>query len=339
MKHILVTGGGGYIGSFLVSNLLTQGYKVRVFDSFYFGKESLKNLKGPLEIVEGDIREIQLSALHEIDAVIHLAAFSNDLMANVFPQLTYEVNTLATERLAQLAKQARVQRFIFASSASIYHTDKKIKGGHTETDLVKPEGHYSVSKHLAEKKVLAEADEAFKVIVFRMATVNGVSPRMRFDLVINAMTKSALERGKIFVFSGHQSRPVIDIRDVVRAYLLALTCTFDTTVQPIFNIAYKNYTILQLAREVTRCLAKSGISTSLICSNPKQKSKTYSVSTKKIYNAFNFTALFSPSDTIKELVKRFKKHIPSPPANTTSSASNTTYKLHSLLTQTPLKYV
>ena len=335
MKHILVTGGGGYIGSSLVRELIDRNYTVRVFDSFYFGKESLKNLIGPLEIIKGDIREIDASALKGIDAIIHLAALSNDHTANVSPKLTYEINTLATERLAKLAKRAKVPKLIFASSTSIYHRQRSAPPD-TENNPVTPEKHYSLSKFLAEKKLFDLADKTFKVVIFRMATVGGVSPRMRFDLVINAMVKSALEQKKVFVFSGKQYRPVIDIRDVIRAYILALNSPINQDYQYLFNIAYKNYTVSQIAKEVVSTLNLLGVPVSVIKMHPKQMSKNYKVSTEKIEKLLDFKALYSPSDTVKELFKHLKSRSINEKNSSTYSDTN---KIRSLLTKLKLKYI
>ena len=210
---ILVTGGAGYIGCVLVRELLDRGEAVRVFDKLFFGDEPLSEFRDRIELVEGDIRSIDEAALAGIDSVVHLAGLSNDPTAEYNPRANYEINTIATERLALLSKRAGVRRFTFASTCSIY--DRGLFADDVlvdETAEVSPRAAYAVSNHDAEKILLQLADESFSPVIFRQGTVFGYSPRMRYDLVVNTFVKDALSKGRLTVFGGGEMwRPLVDV--------------------------------------------------------------------------------------------------------------------------------
>lgn len=199
MRHmkILLTGGAGYIGAVVLKKLLERSHKVRVFDNFLFGRKPIKPFINRIEIVNKDIRKINKSDVEGCDAVIHLAGLSNDPMADFDPALNSQVNTEGTIKLARICKEIGIRKFTFSSSASIYNRGilKRTRVQY-ENGIVKPKAAYSVSKYKAEKAILAMADRNFAPVVFRQGTVYGFSPRMRFDLVVNAMTKTALPKIK-----------------------------------------------------------------------------------------------------------------------------------------------
>lgn len=302
MSHILVTGGAGYIGSVLVPKLIKRDSKVRLFDQFYFGDGHLRNLGNGLESIKGDIANPPEKLLDNIDTVIHLAALSNDPMANFAPKLNLEVNTEATATLAKLAKQRGVKRFIFASSCSVYHQNLRNTRLNIESSSVNPREHYSRSKYLAEKAILPLADDDFTLAILRKATVVGYSPRLRFDLVVNAMVKTALTAGKIIVYDGSQYRPLIDVRDVADAYVAILKAPRHKINGQVFNLVHKNYNVLALAKRVTGALKNLLGKVIPIEVRKEVKDRTYRVSAAKINRTLGFKPRFSIEQSVKSLV-------------------------------------
>ncbi|TET12616.1 SDR family oxidoreductase, partial [Candidatus Aerophobetes bacterium] len=218
---VLVVGGAGYVGSMLVRELLNKGYAVRIFDKFYYGEKGIEDVKDRIEIIQGDMRSMDLSVLQEIDAVINVGGLSNDPTAEYNPRANYEMNVVATETLAKLSKKRGIKRFIFASSCSIY--DLGFAGEDVVQDeeaKVNPKAAYSKSKYDAERILLKMVDEDFCPVILRKGTIFGFSYRMRYDLVVNTFVKDALTKGKITIFRGGEMwRPLVDISDVVKAYL------------------------------------------------------------------------------------------------------------------------
>ena len=307
MKRILVTGGAGFIGSVLVPQLIRNRWRVRVVDKLYFGKESLRSVLPQIELVQADIRQVGLKLMTGVDAVIHLAALSNDPMANFAPDMNFSVNTEATIRLARLAKAAGVGRFILASSCSIYHRRGKNGRIKTESSKVDPQEHYSRSKYFAEQSILAMVTDKFSVTALRKGTVVGYSPRLRFDLAANTMVKTALTTGKVIVFDGSQYRPIVDVRDVARAYLLILKAPVKKINGQVFNVVGKNYTMRQLANEVSQTLQKLLRQPYPVEIKPRIKDRTYRVSGNKIAKVLGFKPKFPMESSVTALVKHILK--------------------------------
>lgn len=305
--RVLVTGGAGYIGSVLVPLLVRRGYSIRVLDTFFFGDGHLPQGLKQLEIVRGDIRTVKPTALGGMEAVIHLAALSNDPMANFAPDLNYYVNTEATLRLARLAKSLGVKRFIFASSCSIYHHGIHNDQIYKESDPVNPQEYYSHSKYLAEQVILPLATEDFAVTVLRKGTVCGYSPRLRLDLVVNTMVKTALSQGKVIVNDGTQYRPFVDVRDVARAYQLLLTAPMKKINRQIFNLADKNYAILPLANEVRKVLRQRFKRDFGLIVRNKVKDRTYKVSTRKMSRRLGWKPKWKLRQSVESLLKPMNK--------------------------------
>jgi len=249
--RVLVTGGGGYVGSRLVPYLLDRGCDVTVVDLFYFGNHLPQD---GCRIIKADIMEFNPDWLNGVDAVVHLAAISNDPMAAFRPGANFAVNTAGTALLAFLCKQKGVRRFVFASTCSVY-------GYSAERDMdeeaeVSPSFPYGISKVLAERALLMAEDESFRPIILRKGTIFGWSPRMRYDLVVNTMTKHAVTRGVITVHNPKLWRPLIHMNDVCRAYYQGLLAPLGVT--GIFNVVQDNYTILQVAERVRYACERSG---------------------------------------------------------------------------------
>lgn len=254
MTRVLVTGAGGYIGSVLVGAVLAQGHAVTAVDRFFFGEESLSPLFGPnLRVVKRDARDVDDRLLDGVETVYDLAAFSNDPAGELDPALTYAVNWKSRARLAGLARDCGVQRYVLSSSCSVYG-----RGGTdelTEEAPVAPVSVYAESNVRAERDVLALHRPGFSVTVLRNPTVYGLSRRMRFDLVVNLMTLNATKRGRIFVTGGgRQWRPVGHIRDVVDAFLAVAAAPEATVGGEIFNVHAENVQVRSLAYAVREAL-------------------------------------------------------------------------------------
>lgn len=224
-KTILVTGGAGYVGSALSHALLNKGYKVRILDRIIFTENSLQKTKDKIRLVKTDIRNVGPEIIKDVWAIIHLAAFATEPTAQYSPRLTDLINHIATEKLAKMAKENKVERFIYASSCSVYFTYNTPLSPplYKEIDKVNPISPYSISKKAAEGSLLELANGNFAPVIFRKGTIYGLSPRMRYDLVLNSFVKDAFCRRRLTINAGGQIwRPLVDIQDVVWAYIKAL---------------------------------------------------------------------------------------------------------------------
>lgn len=251
MAHVLVTGGGGYIGTCLVPKLLALGHHVRLIDRLFFGDDLLPE-HPHLEVLREDARFITPAHLAGIDAVIDLVAISNDPSGELFQQATREINHQARARTAGLARAAGVARYILPSSCSIYGflPDGVIA---TENTPANPLTTYAHANLAAEKDVLALAGDDFCVVVLRQATVFGAAPRMRFDLAINGMTYGAWKTGRLpLMRDGTQSRPMLHVADAASAMIFMLKAPAASVNGEIFNVGApeNNYRIAELGRIV-----------------------------------------------------------------------------------------
>lgn len=300
MKKILITGAGGYIGSVLVHHALEKGYRVRALDRFFFGEQTMApHIQHPdFQLIREDIRYCTERVFEGADAVIDLASLSNDPSAELDPALTRAINHKGSVRIATLAKQAGVGRYLFSSSCSVYGhgVDKNL----TEESPLQPVSLYAKSKIEAENELLALSDDSFAVTVFRNATCYGLSPRMRFDLAINLMTLHAFKNGKIMVMGGgEQWRPFVHVSDVARAFFLALDADPATVRGHIFNVGCceQNYQIIQLAHAV-----KSHFPGALVEVVPDDADhRNYNVSFDKIKRVLHFVPEKKPDDGIAEI--------------------------------------
>lgn len=252
--HVLVTGGAGYIGSVLVPMLMERGHRVTVVDRLFFGRDKLPPDGPKLKVLCDDIRTVDGSVMKGVDAVIDLAAISNDPAGELVQDKTWQINHAGRVRICKLAKEAGVKRYILPSSCSVYGFQEGLLDERSGTN---PLTTYAEANLQAEKDVLPLADNKFTVVVIRQATVYGYSPRMRFDLAINGMTKGFIQKGKIPILrDGSQWRPMVHVADTSRAQCMLLEAPADKINGQIFNVGCEeqNYQIKPLAEIVAKGL-------------------------------------------------------------------------------------
>src|SRR6266705_456621 len=257
-KQVLVTGGGGYVGSVLVPKLLAAGYGVNVLDLFLYGEDVLDGVRGDpkLRLIKGDLRHLPTveGALADCDAVIHLACISNDPSFELDPALGKSINYDAFAGLLQGSIDQGVRRFIYASSSSIYGVkdDPEVR----EDAEPQPLTDYSRFKLDCERDLLAHPNvNGMESVIVRPATVCGYAPRLRLDLTVNILTIHALVNHKIKIFGGKQLRPNLHIQDMVRAYQLFLEAPGAKMDREAFNVGFQNRSVEDIALMVRETLA------------------------------------------------------------------------------------
>lgn len=249
VRRALVIGGAGYIGSALLPMLLDRGYEVRVLDLLIYGEDPIRPwLDDPrLEVIQADFRQIDrvVSAMQDVDAVIHLGAIVGDPACALDEGLTTEINLMATRVIAEIAKGYGVRYFVFASTCSVYGSSDQVMD---ENALVKPISLYARSKAASEKVLLKMADATFSPVILRFSTVYGLSGRFRFDLVVNLLTAKALIDGEITIFGGKQWRSFVHVVDVARSIMAVLAASPEQVRGQVFNVGSdeQNYTISQI---------------------------------------------------------------------------------------------
>jgi nucleoside-diphosphate-sugar epimerase len=307
---VLVTGGAGYVGCQLVPVLLDAGYRVRVFDVMFYGDAGLDSVRDRIEVIEGDIRYVQPELLDGVSALINLAGLSTEPAAEYRPEANHDINFKAAVELARLAKQKKVARFVQASSGSIYdvgagHPEKDIM--HTEDSLVEPFRIYSITKREAEKEILAMADDKFTPVVIRKGSIYGYSPRMRFDLVVNAFVLNALQVGRLVLHNGGEMwRPLLSLQDAAAAYKLMLEAPVDKIKGEIFNVTNGNYRISELALRVQKKLSDIGVVCDVAPDYNYRNLRSCQASGQKIAERLGFTPKVTVEETVVDLVQKIK---------------------------------
>lgn len=309
MKNILVIGGGGYVGTYLVDQLIKNNYLVTVFDLFIYGNFLENNYN--LNIIKGDIRDLQLlkRIVKNFDCVIHLACISNDPSFDLNPQLGKSINFDPFEDLIKISKDEGVKRFIYASSSSVYGV--KLEKDVDETSSLEPLTDYSKYKALCEDVLLKYNDKDFTCCVVRPATVCGHSKRQRLDLVVNILTNLAYNTGEVSIYGGEQLRPNINIKDMSNAYLFLIKQPKKLISGEVFNIGFENYSVNALCNLVTKNIKHKV----LIKRLKSDDNRSYHISSKKIQKKLGFCNYYNIEDAIIELINIFKKKILIDPLN------------------------
>jgi nucleoside-diphosphate-sugar epimerase len=297
-QTILVAGGAGYIGSVLIPRLLVRGYKVRVLDRLYFGEQSLADFRDQIELVVADVRDIPESALDGVDGVINLSGLSNDPTAEFDPEANWQMNAIATETLGRMCVARGIERYVFASSCSLY--DGMPPGMHDETADIQPRAAYATSKRYGEEKLLEMVDDGLCPVLLRNGTVYGYSPRMRFDLVVNTFTKDALLNNKLLLHGGGWMwRPLVDVRDVADAMIAAYEAPSEKVRGEIFNVLHSNYQIRELAMLVAGSVQLLGRSVTLEEQPAPRLTRDYECSNTKLASRLGF----QPSRSVVEAIE------------------------------------
>jgi nucleoside-diphosphate-sugar epimerase len=300
-SKILIFGGAGYIGSILACMLIEKGYKVKVFDCLLYGDDGIKNLYGNpnFELFKGDITSIPdiVEAISDVQVIVHLAAIVGDPAGSLNPTRTLSVNYFATKVVGEIAKYLGVSKYIFASTCSVYgYTDQMI----TEEDALNPLSLYAETKILSEKALLDLNQNGFKPVIMRFATAYGLSPRMRFDLVVNLLIAKAVRDGEITVFgNGLQRRPFIHIRDLSQAIIDVIDTPVSRLESGIYNVGSteQNMNIKTLSEIIKKRITEAELK--FIPENEDDRS--YDVSFRKFQERFGFKTKYDIDFAIEEI--------------------------------------
>ena len=290
--NILVTGGCGFVGTVLTTRLLEDGHDVHVVDTQWFGNHLAPHPH--LKVQKQDTRDVDAIPLKGVDAVLHLANIANDPGVEMNPTLSWEVNVLATQQLADRAVRAGVKHFIFASSGSVYGVkdDPQV----TEDLELVPISAYNKTKMVAERALLSYAGD-MQVLCVRPATVCGYSPRMRLDLTVNMLTMQALKNARMTVFGGDQTRPNIHINDMVNVYRHLLTKP--TLASGCYNAGFENMSITEIARQVA-----AKVPAEIVVSESNDP-RSYRQNSDKLL-ATGFVPKFSVANAIDDVAEKFR---------------------------------
>jgi len=297
--RLLVAGGGGYVGSALIPRLLERGYAVDVMDLFWFGN----SLPADVGLVNKDIFEATEEDLAVYDQVIFLAGLSNDPMAEFSPSKNFVYNAAAPAYLAYAAKKAGVKRYIYASSCSVYgYTVNEL---YDETRSVASAYPYGISKLQGEQAVMNLADDKFSVAALRKGTISGYSPRMRLDLIVNTMFRTAVVDGTIVINNPAIWRPILAMEDAISAYIRVIEA--HESISGIFNVASGNYTVGEVGD-----LVKAEVEDQLgkkvnLDIRHKQDFRNYKVSIDKAKNVLSFHPQHDVRAIVRQLVKEMDK--------------------------------
>lgn len=289
---VLITGGAGYLGSLLSRKLLNKGYSVRVMDALWYGKEPLQEClqNENFELVQDDIRNLTATVrtMKDVDAVIHLASIVGMPASSIEPRTSEEINYLATKNIAELCQLHQIKTYIFSSTCSVYGTQSNVMI--TEKSPTVQLDFYSRQKFLSERAIgwLNRAPT-----IFRFGTMFGLSPRMRFDLVINLFIAQAITERKITVFGGNQFRPFLHVADAADVLIFAL----EKDITGTYNVVSENMTIMEAAQKISKL---SGCEIEI--TKDEQDKRDYKVSSSKLRQLG-----FNPSKDIEYVYNEISK--------------------------------
>ncbi len=309
---VLVTGGAGYVGSQLVPQLLSEGYRVKVLDLYIFGSHVLHAVKhdNRLEQIKADIRDqaVLRRVMPGCDAVIHLACISNDPCFELNPELSKSINYDAFEPLVAISKECGVKRFIYASTSSVY--------GVSDAEMVEedhpllPITDYNKYKGLCEPILKRYQSHDFTTVTIRPATVCGYSPRQRLDLTVNILTNHAMNKGVITVFGGDQMRPNIHIEDMVDLYKMLLELPSEKIAGGIYNAGYQNRKIRDLADLVKQIVTERLPERDPVelVTVPSEDIRSYRISSERIKTELGFQPKRTIGGAVNDLINAFEEN-------------------------------
>jgi len=305
-KRVLITGHNGYIGSVMAPHFARAGYEVVGLDTGYFHPCSLVPSELDVPWRHKDLRDLEPDDVRGFDAVVHLAALSNDPIGNLNETWTEEINFRATVRLAELAKAAGVERFLFSSSCIMYGMSEAAVV--TEDSPLDPKTEYARSKVKSERAIAELASDAFSPTFLRNGTIYGVSPRMRFDTVFNDLIGAAVTTGKVTLYSdGKPWRPVVHVQDVSRAFLAIMDAPLADVWNQAFNTGanHLNHQIIELAEIVADTVP--GCELEVLAQNGADQ-RTYKADFGKFARVFpNFSFRWTAKEGARELYEMFKR--------------------------------
>ena len=325
-ETILITGGAGYIGSVLTKKLVKKGYNVKILDSLIYGKIGISHLlsNNSIELIAGDLRDLKLvdETLKGIDSVIHLAAIVGDPLCQRIPKAAKQINEIATKRLVKLCKKNGITRFIFASTCSNYGSSEDLVD---ESSPVNPLSLYSETKVNSESFILKSKTPDFEPCILRLSTAFGISPKMRFDLLLHEFMRDALIENKILIFGSQYWRPLVHVDDISRACILGLSKSRDLISGEIYNVGdnNQNYKKITLAKMVKNFIP----STEIKIRDLKKDTRNYRVSFDKIQNNLGFKITKNAYDGIIEILDKIIKRKIDPRQSEFSNISQMTEKV------------
>ena len=326
LKSILVTGGAGYIGSVLTHKLVELGYNVRIIDSLIYGKDGISDLisKNSVELIEKDIRDEKTlnEAVKEIDCVIHLAAIVGDPLCKKIPIAAKQINEDATKKLITISKKQGVKRFIFASTCSNYGS---VSTTVDENSPIKSLSLYSETKINSENFILNAESSSFEPCILRFATAHGLSPRMRFDLLLQEFLRDAILDKKIRIYGPNFWRPLAHVEDISNACITTIKSSKDIISGEVYNVgnSNENYTKKMLAEVIQEFVP----STEIEITESKTDLRTYKVSFDKIKNNLKFISKKTIRDSISDILTEIQKGSLDPKASEFSNMSKLTERV------------
>lgn len=294
--RILITGGAGYLGSILSRKLLAKGHQIRVLDDLWYGNESIQECQNNenFELVKDDLRNLTTAvrAMKDVDGVIHLASIVGMPASSIEPRTSEEINYLVTKNIAELCTLHKIPTYVFSSTCSIYGSQPNTLI--TEKSDVAPMDFYAEQKFLSERAIgwLNRAPT-----ILRFGTLFGISPRMRFDLVINLFIAQAIIDKKITVFGGEQFRPFLHVKDAAQSLVFA----FENNLTGTYNVISENLTILDAAKKISKL---SGCEIEI--SNENEDKRNYKVSGEKI-KRMGFSPQYSIEDAYSEIKEKIEE--------------------------------
>ena len=325
-ESVLITGGAGYVGSVLTNELVKKKIRVKVIDSLVFGDNGISTLidSKEIEFFNIDIRQTDKisSILKNVDCVIHLAAIVGDPLCKKIPQSARQINEFATKNLVTLSKKQNVKRFVFASTCSNYGSSLETVD---ESSQIQPLSLYSECKVNSEKFILEQNDKTFETCILRFATAHGLSPRMRFDLLVQEFLRDAIIDKKISIFGADFWRPFVHVDDMASACILVLNAKSELVSGEIYNVGStkENFTKKQLAEMIKEFIHDTEIE----ITESTNDLRNYKVSFEKIKKTLNFETKKTVKDSIIEILREIESGNIDPRASEFSNISKLTQKI------------